>query len=155
VKGSYILVLQLPQPLVALQVGRLGSCDFAPGYYLYVGSAFGPGGLEARIGHHRRRSQARPHWHIDYLRAHARLREIWTAAGPTRFECRWCRALREHPGVSLPVRGFGSRDTRCPAHLFYLPRAPRPSMLTSVIVGAVSLEQPLELLIEIHSYDDG
>jgi Uri superfamily endonuclease len=155
VKGSYILVLQLAQPLVALQVGRLGSCDFAPGYYLYVGSAFGPGGVEARIAHHRRRRQARPHWHIDHLRTHTRLREIWTAAGPARFECRWCRALGETPGVSIPVRGFGSRDTRCPAHLFYLARAPHPSLLTGVIVGAVSLDEPLDLRVEIYSYDDG
>lgn len=154
VKGSYILLLQLPQPLVALQIGRLGSYDFAPGYYLYVGSAFGPGGLEARIARHRSRSQARPHWHIDYLRPHTRLREIWTVAGPTRFECRWCRALMATPGVSIPVRGFGSRDTGCPAHLFYLPHAPRPALLTGVILGAVSVRQPAELLIEIHSYDD-
>jgi Uri superfamily endonuclease len=154
VKGSYILVLQLPQPIVALQVGRLGSYDFAPGFYLYVGSAFGPGGLAARIAHHRVRRKARPRWHVDHLRPHARLREIWTVAGPTHFECRWCRALLEAPGLSAPVRGFGSSDTRCPSHLFYLPRAPRPALLTGVILGAVDSAQPIELLIEIHSYDD-
>lgn len=153
-KGSYILVLQLSQPLLALPVGRLGSCDFLPGYYLYVGSAFGPGGLEARIAHHRQRRKARAHWHIDYLRPHARLREAWTAAGPLRFECRWCRALAEAPGVSIPVPGFGSGDTRCPSHLFYLPRAPRSGLLTRVILGAVSVDQPVELRIEIHSFDD-
>jgi Uri superfamily endonuclease len=154
VKGSYILVLQLLQPLLALPVGRLGSCDFLPGYYLYVGSAFGPGGLEARINRHRRRWKARPHWHIDYLRPHARLREAWSVAGPTRFECRWCRALAEAPGVSMPAPGFGAGDTRCQSHLFYLPRPPRSSLLTGVILGAVSVDQPVELLIEIHSFDD-
>jgi Uri superfamily endonuclease len=154
VKGSYILVLQLLQPLVALQVGRLGSYDFAPGFYLYVGSAFGAGGLEAQIARHRQRWKARPHWHIDHLRPHTRLREVWTVAGPIHFECRWCRALADTPGVSAPVRGFGSSDTGCPAHLFYLPRGPHPSLLTGVILGAVSVEQPVELLIEIHSYDD-
>jgi Uri superfamily endonuclease len=49
-----------------LSVGRLGEFDLVPGFYAYVGSAFGLGGLRARIGHHPE-STAEPHWHIDYL----------------------------------------------------------------------------------------
>ncbi len=153
-KGSYILVLQLERPLVGLRVGRLGSFDFAPGYYLYVGSARGPGGLEARLAHHLRRHKARPHWHIDYLRAEARLREAWTVASDDPIECVWCRALRAHQATSTPVPGFGSRDTRCASHLFYLHRAPHPSLLTGVILGAAIAEERPSLLIEIHSFDD-
>lgn len=152
-KGSYLLVLQLGSPLTALQVGRLGRFDFAPGFYLYVGSAFGSGGLDARIAHHRRRHKPHPHWHVDYLRAHARLCEAWAVAAPLRLECVWCQALLVTPGVTVPVRGFGSRDTGCPAHLFYLPHAPRPSLLTGVILSAVDASTP-ELRIEIHSFDE-
>lgn len=153
-KGSYLLVLQLVQPVAGLQVGRLGRFDFAPGYYLYVGSAFGSGGLEARLAYHRRRQKDHPHWHLDYLRAHARLREAWTVAGPAHLECVWCRQLAEAPGVSRPVPGFGSRDTGCPSHLFYLPRAPHPTLLTGLLLGALADDQPAELLIEVHSFDD-
>ncbi len=34
------------------EMGRLGRFDIIPGYYAYVGSAFGSGGLPARLGHH-------------------------------------------------------------------------------------------------------
>lgn len=154
-KGSYLLVLQLAQPVAALQVGRLGQFDFAPGYYLYVGSAFGAGGLEARLAYHARRDKARPHWHIDYLRARARLCEAWTAGGPEHWECVWCRRLAALPDVSIPVSGFGSRDTGCPAHLFYLPRAPHPGLLTGLLVNSFPDDQSAQLLIEIHSFDEG
>ncbi len=154
-KGSYILVLQLEQPVRGLSVGRLGSFDFAPGFYLYVGSAYGSGGIDARLAYHLRRQKDRPHWHIDYLRAEARLREAWAVAGAERMECIWCKALSELPGVSIPVRGFGSRDTGCQSHLFYLARAPHPSLLTGVILGAVESGSAAEMQIEIHSFDGG
>lgn len=152
-KGSYILVLHLEQPLAGLQVGRLGRFDFAPGFYLYVGSALGPGGLAARLAYHGRHKE-HPHWHIDYLRAHARLCEAWAVAGPERMECRWCQALGAHPAVTVPAPGFGSRDTGCLSHLFYLPRAPHSSFLTDIILGAVATDQPAELQIEIHIFDN-
>ncbi|MEW8259618.1 MAG: DUF123 domain-containing protein, partial [Candidatus Thiodiazotropha taylori] len=66
-----------------IQVGRLGLCDFTRGWYLYVGSAFGPGGVAARCAHHRRISP-RPRWHIDYLRAVTNLRQIWYSNDPLR-----------------------------------------------------------------------
>lgn len=153
-KGSYILILQLEHPLVGLEVGRLGQIDFAAGFYLYVGSAFGPGGLEARLAYHLRRHKARPHWHIDYLRAKARLREAWTVAGPGRIECVWCKSLRENPTVSAPAPGFGASDTGCTSHLFFLPHAPRTSLLVGTMLGAVA-DYPGEVLLEVHSFDEG
>lgn len=152
-KGSYILILRLDRPLPGLQIGRLGRFDFGAGFYLYVGSAYGPGGLEARLAYHLRRHKPRPHWHIDYLRAQARLCEAWAVAGPERMECAWCAAMAAHPALSAPAPGFGSRDTRCHTHLFYLPRAPHPSLLTGIILGAAA-DQPGELQLEIHSFED-
>jgi Uri superfamily endonuclease len=35
-----------------LGIGSLGEFDIIPGFYAYVGSAFGSGGLRSRIGHH-------------------------------------------------------------------------------------------------------
>lgn len=63
--GSYVLVFALEQPL-GLEVGRLGVVDLAPGRYVYFGSAWGSGGLRARIRRHVRPDKS-PHWHIDYL----------------------------------------------------------------------------------------
>ncbi len=58
-----------------LEIGRLGSFNIIPGFYAYVGSAFGPGGLRARIRHHLE-SVAQPHWHIDYLLGYAEPVEV-------------------------------------------------------------------------------
>jgi Uri superfamily endonuclease len=152
-KGSYILVLQLDQAIDDLQVGKLGSFRFPAGYYLYVGSAFGPGGLAARLSYHERREKARPHWHIDYLRAQARLCEAWAVSGSERLECQWCAALAAEPGVSIPALGFGSRDTGCPSHLFYLPHPPRSSLLSRVILASLAADGSLEVQVEVHSFE--
>jgi Uri superfamily endonuclease len=153
VKGSYILILRLDQPLHDLPIGRLGRFDFASGIYLYVGSAFGAGGLPARLAYHQRRHKPRPHWHIDYLRAEACLCEAWSVSGGGRLECVWCRALAAHPAVSTPVPGFGSRDTGCPTHLFYLPCPSRLGFLTSLVFEGV-ITHPDHVQIEIHSFDE-
>jgi Uri superfamily endonuclease len=153
-KGSYILVFQLDHAVDDLQVGRLGRFHFPAGSYLYVGSAFGSGGLAARLSHHERREKARPHWHIDYLRAHAYLREVWAVSSDARMECLWCAALAAEPGVSIPAPGFGSRDTGCRSHLFYLPRPPRSSLLSRVILTSlVADDSPREVQLEVHSFE--
>ncbi len=58
-KGTYVLVAFVAE-MKRLEIGRLGAHDVVPGFYLYVGSAFGSGGLRARIGHHLE-STASPH----------------------------------------------------------------------------------------------
>jgi Uri superfamily endonuclease len=64
-----------------LDVSWLGRIVLPWGWCLYVGSAFGPGGVAARCNHYRRISQ-HPCWHIDYLRAASPLREIWVTHDP-------------------------------------------------------------------------
>jgi Uri superfamily endonuclease len=132
-KGTYLLLLHLPAAC-HVRVGRLGSYDMAAGCYLYVGSAFGAGGLAARLGYHMQRIKQRPHWHIDYLRAVAPIREIWAAAGVGRLEQVWCEALLAVPGFQVPIRGFGASDTRAPAHLLYAQAEPLPEVLSGALV---------------------
>ena len=42
--GTYVLLLHLPDN-EQLTIGKLGTFDFPAGWYAYVGSAFGPGGV--------------------------------------------------------------------------------------------------------------
>jgi Uri superfamily endonuclease len=101
------------------------------GYYAYVGSALGAGGLAARIGHHLVR-KGRPHWHIDALCAHASPVAAWYAIGPERRECAWAKALSALDGASLPAQGFGSSDCRCPTHLIHFSCRPdSPTLVRS------------------------
>lgn len=121
--GTYVLWFVLTEP-VMLTVGRLGPRRFARGSYGYVGSAFGPGGLAARIGHHLR-GAGRVHWHLDYLRSHVTAREVWCSAAAVELEHRWARTLAAMRGATAPAAGFGATDCSCPTHLFAFPRIPR------------------------------
>jgi len=47
-KGTYVLVMEVGQ-MRRLAIGRLGNFELVPGFYLYVGSACGAGGLAARL----------------------------------------------------------------------------------------------------------
>jgi Uri superfamily endonuclease len=120
--GTYILFVLLDHQ-VALSIGRLGDFDFPAGYYSYVGSARGPGGLEARLARHLRAGK-RPRWHIDYLLQVATATEIWQVSSSERLECRWAEALLHLPGATLPVPGFGSSDCGCHAHLLLFEAMP-------------------------------
>jgi Uri superfamily endonuclease len=120
VRGSYALVLRLDDP-AELIVGRLGTCSFPPGRYVYCGSALG--GLRARVARHLR-AEKRPHWHVDYLLAVARVVDVWICEAAERLECQLAAHLASQPGASVQVPGFGSSDCRCRSHLIYEGREP-------------------------------
>ena len=127
--GTYALILHLFSRQT-IRVGKLGKFDFPAGYYVYVGSAFGPGGLAGRLNRHVRLTQDLParkrlHWHIDYLRQHTQLTEVWYSSHDASRED--IRASREHiwaslasqlPGATVPVPRFGASDCHCQSHLF-------------------------------------
>lgn len=121
-KGTYILVLRLPQDR-ASRVGRLGRRYFSRGYYAYVGSALGPGGLGSRLRHHARPAR-RCHWHVDYLRLIASLQAVWWREDAVRWEHAWAAWLQRQPGVVIPVSRFGASDCHCASHLFHFQTAP-------------------------------
>ncbi|MCZ7574838.1 MAG: GIY-YIG nuclease family protein [Ardenticatenaceae bacterium] len=119
--GAYVVGIHLPH-LRVIRVGKLGEIAFPPGEYLYVGSAFGPGGLRARLGRHLR-GGGRPHWHIDALRAVAPVRGFWYTVTTELLECRWSQLLAGLPQATIPAPRFGASDCRagCLAHLVALP----------------------------------
>ncbi len=119
--GTYALILALQAP-AELQIGCLGRIQFDSPFYLYFGSAFGPGGLEARIRHHLQPAR-RAHWHIDYLRQEADVLGVWYSYDRARLECIWANAALVQRGVSLIPR-FGSSDCRCQSHLLAANRLP-------------------------------
>jgi Uri superfamily endonuclease len=115
--GTYVIVLRADDAR-KLTIGRAGTLTIKPGYYLYVGSAFGPGGLRARVGRHLAGSGI-CRWHIDYLRAATEAVEAWMLTGDEKMEHHWARMLADAPGVEMPMAGFGASDCRCLTHLFY------------------------------------
>jgi Uri superfamily endonuclease len=115
--GNYILLLHLPTDEI-LTIGKLGTFDFPAGWYAYAGSAFGPGGLVGRLKHHLQPVD-RPHWHIDYLRQVAQLKEIWLSPDTESRKRDWADLMLAIPGATTLVEGFGAADSDRETHLLY------------------------------------
>ena len=126
--GIYILLLSGDGG--EYKIGSRGMITFQPGYYCYVGSALGPGGL-SRVARHIRVASSRdrpPRWHIDHLLMNPafRLIRVYCAHTTERLECSLAGAL------ILPViNGFGSSDCSCEGHLFFSPQDPEDAIIAA------------------------
>jgi len=123
-KGTYILIVSVSQ-VQHWEIGSLGKFDLIPGFYAYVGSAFGAGGLRARLGHHLA-AAAEPHWHIDYLLQVANPVEVWYTTAGRKLEHHWAEFLDAAPRFRVPIPRFGASDYHRSrrSHLFYSKRRP-------------------------------
>lgn len=110
--GLYLTVLELEEE-ATVEVGALGTFDFRPGHYVYVGSA--QKGLSKRIRRHKR-TRKRKHWHIDYFRNAADSVKSFPIRG-----------AEDESGLADEIAGLGRRHplgfgaTDCPdgGHLIY------------------------------------
>jgi Uri superfamily endonuclease len=123
-KGTYILISSVVE-MRRWAIGSLGKFDLIPGFYAYVGSAFGAGGLRARVGHHLA-ATGEPHWHIDYLLQIASPVEIWCSIADRKLEHHWAEFLEAAPRFRVPIPRFGASDYHRSrrSHLFYSKRRP-------------------------------
>jgi len=118
-KGTYTILLICSEPF-RLKLGSLGCVKVKKGYFVYTGSALGPGSvsLEGRINRHRRRSK-NVRWHIDYLTTR---REIHTRGSVSirsraRLECLInTDIIKKLRGCPLIERA-GASDCKCRGHL--------------------------------------
>jgi Uri superfamily endonuclease len=113
---------------------------FFQGDYLYLGSACGPGGLQARLRRHLLGSE-KIHWHIDFLRRAAGVRVYWylpsnvVCRDKIPLECLWSQALVELKGAWLPAPGFGASDCHagCRSHLVAIPKDVDINLITQTL----------------------
>ena len=114
-KGAYVLLIMVSET-VKIQVGALGILCFDAGEYAYVGSAYGPGGIDARVKRHLR-NEKRKRWHIDYLLEHGEVVSVLVKEGGNEVES--AERLMNCPYIP----GFGSSDSPLPSHLFMCPHS--------------------------------
>ena len=119
--GTYALILK-SESNTCVQIGRWREIQLKPSYYIYVGSALGPGGIRARVSRHLR-TDKRPHWHIDYLRRYVSLVEVWVGYDAKPLEHQWATIFLNTPGMTS-IQGFGCSDCKCSSHLFYTDKMP-------------------------------
>lgn len=121
--GAYALLIRLDRP-VRPAIRTLAPATLAAGYYLYLGSARGPGGIRARVARHLRRDKP-VHWHVDHLTGPGRVTRVIAAPGGN--ECDLATRALTLDTVTVPVAGFGSSDCRrCSAHLLRISGATGP-----------------------------
>lgn len=121
IPGTYVLILKSDVNTVT-QIGQRGTLEVLSGYYVYIGSAFGPGGIAARVHRHCRKRK-RKHWHIDYLRELTTPVMAWCCYKDVRLEHDWATAMMNMKH-SEPIAGFGCTDCSCLAHLFHSSKKP-------------------------------
>ncbi|MDF1642666.1 MAG: GIY-YIG nuclease family protein [Pseudomonadales bacterium] len=146
IPGTYIVIFSCPRANEGkeCQIGRLGKINLQQGYYSYVGSAFGPGGLKARLAHHLRLAK-KPHWHLDYLKLHLQIEAIWFTRDPVRREHLWATAISREPGSAVPLSGFGSSDCDCTTHLFYSSINPEFGHFRQTLNKKTDQHQPIHI----------
>lgn len=102
----------------SLRVGALGTFEVPEGILAYVGSAYGPGGIVARISRHFRRGK-RLRWHIDYLTESDIVKVEEALALPSVKERELLEVVKDFGEPVIP--GFGCSDSKGDVtHLFKL-----------------------------------
>ncbi len=111
--GAYLLLIKLNNDS-KITAGGLGQIAFKHGHYIYVGSA--RRNLCKRMDRHTRKRKKK-RWHIDYLVEKAARVTPVPVISTDDLECELADRLSKT--ADCPVKGFGSSDCSCPAHLFY------------------------------------
>lgn len=124
--GAYLLLIGLKRPIV-LKTARFAGVALPTGWYVYAGSAYGPGGMRGRVARHLRRKKP-IHWHVDHLTCDATVTAMCYSGAD---ECRLVETLIAANGFTVPAPGFGSTDCKsCDSHLVrwttQLPHRPAP-----------------------------
>ena len=132
-KGIYTLVIRAAHDLEIRTKGRL--FILTRGHYLYVGSAMGPHrrSLEMRIARHLKRHK-KNFWHIDYLlkSKNVTIQKVIYAETRKKLECDVASNLKKLLKNTVPIKGFGSSDCKCGAHLYRTKNMAPKDMLNSL-----------------------
>lgn len=150
VPGTYVVFFHLPGAAGAVTIGDLGTFDFPAGFYAYLGSAFGPGGVRKRTHRHLTRRSDRPKWNIDHLKPLCTPVAVWWTHDRRKVEFDWARVLGSLPASSFPAPAFGAADNKdAEAHLVRFDRMPSFSLFRQRVVNEMDGHAPVyEKMVE-------
>ena len=128
-KGVYILILRLDQESY-IQIGKFGNFQFRKGFYAYIGSALGIGGVKRVDRHFNVSTGKNPtrKWHIDYLSSKSKIIGAMLIPTEEAIECKLARRLIKISGISI-IPGFGCTDCTCETHLIYTEDEPKSMII--------------------------
>lgn len=132
-KGTYLLVLESHKQQ-AIQIGKYGEMSLKRGIYLYIGSAFGSGGIKARVGRHLADGKSL-RWHIDYLRRVSDVCAVYVSYEQRRLEDDWVERFVKSGDYTSPMSGFGASDSSNTSHLFFTRNEPSREIVRQVLAS--------------------
>lgn len=135
-QGVYIIEMLLKEEK-EIEVGKLGTFEFLPGYYYYIGTA--QQNLNTRIERHLS-DDKKLRWHIDYLLAEIEVLQVYSWPGNREVECYLSGKVNRFPAGINPVEGFGASDCDCTSHLFYFNYRPAFKHLIHSVIEEKGLE---------------
>lgn len=118
-KGTYILFMFL-RDRIDVKI-RDRKVTINTGYYVYIGSAFGAGGLTSRLHRHLRKKKKR-YWHIDQITT-SEFCEIQSIGIiiDRKIECEVSEKISKIDFIES-INGFGNSDCNsCQSHFYKLP----------------------------------
>jgi len=144
-KGIYCLIFRTSG--CPVRIGALGVVSFRAGWYIYVGSALGSGGLK-RLRRHISLAQLhdkQPKWHVDYLLTSSCFSLVYASYAVTvdRMECQLACELKEG---SIPK--FGCSDCSCSSHLIFRQHDPKEEILAAF--RELQLDPVIKTIINAH-----
>ncbi|ALU11692.1 hypothetical protein EYM_03795 [Ignicoccus islandicus DSM 13165] len=128
VRGAYMLVLEIEREYN--EKWRLQE-----GLYVYIGSAWGSGGLYSRVKRHLLKTFKKPHWHIDYLAPISN--PLLAFLFPCLTEDDLYNLAIENMEVAIPK--FGSTDK--PNHVTHLFKVNELGVLSKVWIKGTALSK--------------
>jgi Uri superfamily endonuclease len=134
--GTYALILR-SQTDAIVEIGLWRQIKLKSGYYVYIGSAFGPGGVQARVLRHYRKKKS-SHWHIDYLTEFMSPIFVLYSHETRHREHEWAQVLYKMNDMS-PIQGFGCSDCKCYSHLFHTSNVPDLVRFSNLVGDKVEL----------------
>ena len=116
-KGTYLLFIKIIKSVEITIKGK--SSLLNAGYYIYIGSAFGAGGLSSRLHRHLRKIKKK-HWHIDQITSSTFSEIICIGVLlKQRVECELSKIIGDIE-KTVPITGFGNSDCekKCISHFY-------------------------------------
>lgn len=126
-KGTYLLLIRCLND-TKRKVGSLGLLTLHSNKtYIYVGSAFGPGGLLSRVRRHLSREKKK-FWHIDYILDYEnKCYVVYVIIIPkVKAEHEIAKDLLKIADGAL--KKFGSSDCECYTHMFFFSKKPEETL---------------------------
>ncbi len=145
--GTYVTFFRLPKAATRLRVGALGTFDFPAGWYAYLGSAFGGGGVRARTNRHLTTDTPK-RWNIDWLKPRCTPAAVWWTHERRHVEFDWADLLAELPEASCPAARFGGNDNpSADAHLFRFDAVPSLAAFRRRVATAMPGHAPINEVV--------